>query len=937
MRTLPLLVAIAASLPAQQFVAELDPNPGAILNPSPSNAVAGNGVAYFAANSLGQGRELLVTDGTVAGTRIFADLRPGAEGSSPRPIGVVPAGVVVQVGLTVSITDGTPAGTRVLWTGVDSRNEFRWLGSVGGRFVWAHSAQLLNHWTLVGSDGTTAGTVQLGAVSRLLDARLRNGLLSILTNPGVTQIFTTDGLTLTPVATLPEVPRAGFAALGAYDYFLADDAVAGTELWRTDGTASGTSFVATLGTSQGISSIASLGAQLVLGAANQLWVSDGTGPGTSPLPVSVSLVRSLTPAGNALVFTSGSSLAGGPQLWRTDGTAPGTFVLDPNAATYSGFAVGATRTFCLQQVGGWSRLLRTDGTVAGTVSLPLAGSGSSLSLAMLGDEAIATMSLGTPTANTGLQAFRTDATTAGSLQLTNATVPAGILGVGRGAAIGSTLFFAAETAAYGSELWRTDGTPAGTQLVHDLEPGPSGRLDTVLAFGGAVWFASGNALRRHDGGPGTSVVALQPDVAASGLQLLLAKGAHLLFRTDGFVTGRRLWRSDGTPAGTVLLDTVGVWDLIPTVVQLGGSTFWVKVASSQVQLRRSDASPGGLVDFGSSTYWLGELGDRVLFVRRNGSQHQLFAATATSPVAQFVANVPFDPVASHAAGPLLVCIGSDGSAFATDGMATVTALPLPPVRLPHFAADGLVYLATADAATGTSLWRTDGTVAGTSLAITFGPGGLGSVVNAVPLGSGNRLFLNASDGVRGAEPWISAGTQATTEQFADLEPNGSSSPQLVGIAGGRAYFVAFDAVRGRELWSFELATVAAANAQPVGVGCPGTFGVPQLRTEGIPVVGRTLSLRIERGAPNSFGLWSVGFGLQQAPLGGGCVAMVSTVVLPPWGLTDAAGAAVTSLALPQAPALIGLQVVAQGACVDPLSASALGVTVTEGVVLVIGG
>lgn len=217
MRTLLLVAASTASLPAQQFVAELDPNPGAFYNPSPSHAVAGDGVVYFGANSLDQGRELFVTDGTVTGTRIFADLRPGTESSGAQPIGVVAAGVVVRAGSTVTITDGTPAGTRVLWHGVDSTNTFRWLGAIGGRFVWAHSTQLLNQWLLVGSDGTPAGTVQLGTVTGLLDARPRSGLLSILTSPGATQIFATNGLTLTSVATLPAVPRSGFAALGAYD------------------------------------------------------------------------------------------------------------------------------------------------------------------------------------------------------------------------------------------------------------------------------------------------------------------------------------------------------------------------------------------------------------------------------------------------------------------------------------------------------------------------------------------------------------------------------------------------------------------------------------------------------------------------------------------------------------------------------------------------
>lgn len=318
LRTGLLTVALATPIAAQQFVAELDPNPSTAYDPSPSNAVAGNGVVYFSANSPSHGRELFVTDGTALGTRVFADLFPGDQPSSPRAFGAFGASAVVQVGSTVTITDGTPAGTRVLWSGVDSTTEFFWLGLAGSRFVWAHRQRFGDLWTLVGSDGTSNGTVQLALVRDVTGATPRNGRLTIATDVSVAQVFSTDGLSLTAIATLPVTPESGFAALGAFDYFLVDDPSAQTTLWRTDGTTAGTSFVAALGPTQGISSIATLGAQVVIGAGNQLWVSDGTGPGTVALPVGVTFVRSLTTAGNALVFTAGSSLSGGPRLWRTD-------------------------------------------------------------------------------------------------------------------------------------------------------------------------------------------------------------------------------------------------------------------------------------------------------------------------------------------------------------------------------------------------------------------------------------------------------------------------------------------------------------------------------------------------------------------------------------------------------------------------------------------
>ncbi len=936
MRHLLLLAVLAAPLAAQQFVAELDPNPATNFVADPRDALAGNGVVYFTANSPSHGRELHVTNGTVAGTRVFADLFPGPQGSSARPLGVVGTSVVVQMGSTLRITDGTPAGTRTFASGLSTLTEYQWLGVLGTRFFWAQRESASSFSTgLYSSDGTTAGTVFLGWVTSVSGAAVRNGRLSLATVTTSFQLYSTDGLTLQPEATLPGAGRSGFASFGAHDYFLVDGVLPQTELWRTDGTTAGTSFVAILGATQGASSLATLGSQLVIGAANQLWTSDGTTVGTVPIASGAVAPKALTPAGSVLVFTSGTFATGGLQLWRTDGTGPGTFVLDPTPANYTNFAVGATRTFCFARGGSPLRLVRTDGTTAGTVSMPVVDNGAYTSLAALGSDAVATTTF--PGPGVGLQAWRTDATLAGTVQLTPSTMPAGIQVAGRGAAVESTLFFPATTAAFGNELWRTDGTQAGTQLVQDFVPGPTSGVREVVAYRGAAWISSGNGIWRKDLAPGPSTLVLQPDPTATAALGLSAQGDFLLFRTTSG-TGAALWRSDGTPGGTVQLALAqSLFQSISSPVQVGAFTYWLVQGFASVRLQRSDGTPTGFFDFGTSTFWMGTLGDRVLFSRLNGSAYEVHSIAPGATTSQLLGTLASAPVQSFDTGTRLVGFTNSGTAFATDGIANVTTLPMPPSVFVRFAADGFVYSGAYDPLTGTSLWRTDGTVAGTGPAIAFGMSGLGSVLAGEPLGSGNRILLDASDGFSGSEPWISQGTQATTALLADVEPNGNSSPQLIGIAGERAYFVAFDAVRGRELWSFDLAAVGAANAQPFGRGCAGTLGVPELRIGGIPAVGRTLSLRIERGAPSSIGMWFVGLGPQHLAVGGGCEFLMTTVAWSDWTFTDAAGAASTSLSVPNDPVFVGLPVVAQGSCLDPLGVSSFGTTVTEGVLMVIGG
>src|SRR5262249_18433602 len=130
------------------------------------------------------------------------------------------------------------------------------------------------------------------------------------------------------------------------------------------------------------------------------------------------------------------------------------------------------------------------------------------------------------------------------------------------ASLGERAFFVADTPG-GSGLWRTDGTAAGTELVKTLNivgnlVGVNGRLFFVAsdpATGAELWqsdgTAGGTALVR-DINPGQSS-AFDGDARNNSFA---AVGAILLFAADDGVHGSRLWRSDGTADGTVLVKEV---------------------------------------------------------------------------------------------------------------------------------------------------------------------------------------------------------------------------------------------------------------------------------------------------------------------------------------------------------------------------------------------
>lgn len=936
LRPLVLSLAFAAPLAAQQFVAELDAAPGRPIAAVNSLLAAGNGIAYFRGSFPGSGSEIGVSDGSAAGTRMFAELQPGNIGSNAQLIGAAGSRVLASWGSSVLIADGTPFGTVVVRNVGTIPPTFQFVGTVGSRFLWTERGVFDGvWWRLWSSDGTPSGTIQLASLLDVVGAVVRNGrlLISADAGGGVLQLLSTDGVVMTPIAGLPNSGRSGFAALGSFEYFVVDEPGPRWALWRTDGTAAGTSSVFQLGIRGNRCSIARCGNRIVVATGYQVWFSDGTPAGTAPLPLSFNNANLLVAAGNVATFADTMPASAQQQVWRTDGTVAGTYVVDSVPQSYSSSISAGSNAYFLSASTNPS-LLRTDGTVAGTVSMGLVAS-TDRNLVASGNDVLTSMTpshLGTVT-NGSL--YRTDGTPAGTTSMMSAPVPGGILSHTRGVAIDRSLIFTASTLTTGGVevLWRTDGTASGTQPVGGAV-GTSGR---VLRFQGAVWFASGGSIWRYSGASGQSVRVLTPHLEAYASKLVAASDDFLLFSTTSNSNGMRVWRSDGTPSGTSLLYMGFSSETVETAVQIGGSTFFLHyVPSTGVGgIYRSNGSVAGTAYLGLAERWMAKFGDRAMFTRPTANGRDLYSLTENSVTAQFVAPAPMSPSTAFVVGSRLVCVSSHLGAFSTDGTTATGPLPFPNLLPPYCEAGGFVYAAASGAQGETVLWRTDGTPAGTQLAISFGPNG--NVRDVVAVGAGNRLLLDAADGVTGNEPWISGGSQASTALLADLVPNGNSSPQLIGVAGERAYFAAFDPVRGRELWSFDLAAVGAAHAQPFGVGCAGSNGVPLLAVEGMPAIGRTLSLRLERGAVNSLGLWLLGFGPQRIPVGGGCEWLMTSVAWSDWAVTDTAGSAATSLSVPSDPVFVGLALVAQAACLDALAPAGLGITGSEGVLLVLGG
>jgi ELWxxDGT repeat protein len=224
-----------------------------------------------------------------------------------------------------------------------------------------------------------------------------------------------------------------------------------------------------------------------------------------------------------------------------------------------------------------------------------------------------------PGAQSNHELWRTDGTQEGTVFVREFEWSGGSL-----LALGDTLYFVADDGERGRELWRSDGTAEGTTLVKDIRVGEDttdGRRPSRL--GNGSW-------------PGW----------------LTAIGDTIYFDADDGEHGRELWRSDGTPEGTVLVRDVhpgpdpSSFEIHPTVA---GDAYYFAADDGEhgTWLWRSDGTLEGTMPVGETSGSVGQLdivaaaGDSVYFQTWSSCTHaELWRADATTNEATRLLTVP---------------------------------------------------------------------------------------------------------------------------------------------------------------------------------------------------------------------------------------------------------------------------------------------------------
>ena len=387
------------------------------------------------------------------------------------------------------ISDGTPAGTRLLKniTANDSSTPSTTFHQVGNFSIFKLGNKHL--WT---SDGTETGTKKI-----------------------------------------KEFTGASYKAINYITpfknklYFGFDK-----ELWETDGTEAGTKMVFSNINSDGIiQSIIKKENELVIFTQNGIHLFDGTSNTTTRLNTpDVSLIRNESILiGNTIYFNAYYKNKE-YRIWTTDGTDAGTKTIKavwPDGAVPSVyqkindkfiFTIGST-------VGEYNKgeLWVSDGTDAGTKLLKDINKTGNLNSAPKFQTTLNGKVYFSADDNVhGRELFVYDGTSSTLVKDIypgfNSSKPHDFY------VINDKIIFKAYTKDEGLELWITDGTESGTKILKDINPNGSGFQDDGRSYVRLGYFKMFN-------------------------------NEYYFFANDG-VKGMELWKTDGTTAGTVLIKDI---------------------------------------------------------------------------------------------------------------------------------------------------------------------------------------------------------------------------------------------------------------------------------------------------------------------------------------------------------------------------------------------
>jgi ELWxxDGT repeat protein len=604
------------------------------------------------------------------------------------------------------------------------------------------------------SDGTPNGTIkvkdfgstniQKNGNELIGEFTNLNGILFFTSNDGFhgNELWKSDGTEVGTVEVGNFSATNNLTNVNGILYFVANDGSYGNELWKSDGTTAGTVIVKDINIgagSSGLEYLFNFNGVLYFTLYNSanvsvLWKSDGTATGTI-------LVKDINVGNdssqyhdplftnvNGVLFFIGDDGIHGKELWKSHTTKGAVLVKDLNNLIDRPNPINLTNVngllYFLNDDGiVGNELWKSDGTAAGTVLVKdiTVGAGSSLlfNLTNVNDILYFTTNDGT----NGIELWKSNGTTAGTILVKDINIGPADSSPSNLTNVNGVLYFTANKTEFGIELWKSDGTDAGTVMLKDIYVGAnSGSPLNLCNVNGLLYFTTkniinGNKLWKSDGTTvGTVLVKeIEPSInsAYSFPSNLTNLNGVLYFTTNSLysgVTNNKFWRSDGTDAGTTVVNNLGMGNLtnVNGILYFDSDGLWksdgTATGTTLVKNIRIDSkliNVNGIVYFSSYNDLIGE---------------ELWKSDGTT------------------AGTVLVkdiYVGRESSIRLS--------------KMINF--NGVLYFTANDGVNGIELWKSDGTSAGTVLVkdLFTGPSSANpAYLTDVSNGTSHQLFFSAT-------------------------------------------------------------------------------------------------------------------------------------------------------------------------------------------------
>lgn len=564
-------------------------------------------------------------------------------------------------------------------------------------------------------------------------------------------------------------------------YFIANDGLNGSELWRTDGTEQGTTIFKefTSGKDGGVAALTPIvsGNLMYFFAADDnsnyyLWKTDGTLANTEKVKQFTSIQAFHETINNELIFTAEN------KLWKTDGSATGTLKL----ADYSVF--------------GNTRFVKSGNEIYFS---------------------------GEASTSIGQELYKTDGTTVSLVKniypnSNKDSYPNNF------AALNGSVYFSATNGSNGFELWKSDGTGAGTEMVKDINPGSGSSFSTntpIKVFNNELFFTYGTELWKSDGTEAGTVKLLDLERNIKAMIIFNSK-IHIFTYSNAF------WVSDGTVVGSEKIETTtSEFFHNNEYAIVGNQLFFQSNNECGYEIWKTDGTAEGsfmikdihpAFDDNNIEDIIGFNG-KAIFTASDGNWFgkELWISDGTENGTTLLKDI--NKEGSNSSNPQNFFQFDDKILFSADNgengrelwiieSGTASLLkdinPGPGYSNPSnfILFNNEVYFSASTKEKGTELWKTDGTENGTTLLKDINPdteNGLGSS-NFVVLN--NKIYFFANDGTSGMELWETDGTEANTKLVVDINGTNVSSinnAELI-VLNNELFFAANNGTSNVEIW-----------------------------------------------------------------------------------------------------------------------------------------